>query len=245
MKFLGSKKGDIDNSVWLSNSDLMAGLMIIFLFISIGFIREKAPEVVGSQDYVLNYLSFTDSKENEIDVKLEQEFTDEEKKEWQLEIIPEENLIRFNAPDVMFSQSNYKLNDRFKTIINSFFPRYVKVLSKFGSLISEIRIEGHTSSEWKDVTQDRAYIKNMVLSQERTISVLNESLNSLAKFKLSEKEIKWAFDKVSASGLSSRSIIKNFDGSENSVKSRRVEFRYVLNETEKLKFIKNKLKKNG
>ena len=245
MKFLGSKKGDIDNSVWLSNSDLMAGLMIIFLFISIGFIREKAPEVVGSQDYVLNYLSFTDSKENEIDEELEQEFTDEEKKEWQLEIIPEENLIRFNAPDVMFSQSNYKLNDRFKTIINSFFPRYVKVLSKFGSLISEIRIEGHTSSEWKDVSQDRAYIKNMVLSQERTISVLNESLNSLAKFKLSEKEIKWAFDKVSASGLSSRSIIKNFDGSEDSVKSRRVEFRYVLNETEKLKFIKNKLKKNG
>lgn len=245
MKFLGSKKGDIDNSVWLSNSDLMAGLMIIFLFISIGFIREKAPEVVGSQDYVLNYLSFTDSKENEIDEELEQEFTDEEKKEWQLEIIPEENLIRFNAPDVMFSQSNYKLNDRFKTIINSFFPRYVKVLSKFGSLISEIRIEGHTSSEWKDVTKDKAYIKNMVLSQERTISVLNESLNSLAKFKLSEKEIKWAFDKVSASGLSSRSIIKNFDGSENSVKSRRVEFRYVLNETEKLKFIKNKLKKNG
>ena len=245
MKFLGSKKGDIDNSVWLSNSDLMAGLMIIFLFISIGFIREKAPEVVGSQDYVLNYLSFTDSKENEIDEELEQEFTDEEKKEWQLEIIPEENLIRFNAPDVMFSQSNYKLNDRFKTIINSFFPRYVKVLSKFGSLISEIRIEGHTSSEWKDVSQDRAYIKNMILSQERTISVLDESLNSLAKFKLSEKEIKWAFDKVSASGLSSRSIIKNFDGSENSVKSRRVEFRYVLNETEKLKFIKNKLKKNG
>ena len=245
MKFLGSKKGDIDNSVWLSNSDLMAGLMIIFLFISIGFIREKAPEVVGSQDYVLNYLSFTDSKENEIDEELEQEFTDEEKKEWQLEIIPEENLIRFNAPDVMFSQSNYKLNDRFKTIINSFFPRYVKVLSKFGSLISEIRIEGHTSSEWKDVSEDKAYIKNMVLSQERTISVLNESLNSLVKFKLSEKETKWAFDKVSASGLSSRSIIKNFDGSEDSVKSRRVEFRYVLNETEKLKFIKSKLKKNG
>ena len=245
MKFLGSKKGDLDNSVWLSNSDLMAGLMIIFLFISIGFIREKAPEVVGSQDYVLNYLTFTDSKENEIDEKLEQEFSNEEKKEWQLEIIPDENLIRFNAPDVMFSQSNFKLNDRFKFIINSFFPRYVKVLSKFGTLISEIRIEGHTSSEWKDTTYDKAYIKNMVLSQERTISVLNESLNSLTKFNLSKKEIKWAFDKVSASGLSSRSIIKNSDGSENSVKSRRVEFRYVLNETEKIKFIKSKLKNNG
>ena len=64
-------------------------------------------------------------------------FSNEEKKEWQLEIIPNENLIRFNAPDVMFSQSNFKLNDRFKFIINSFFPRYVKVLSKFGTLISD------------------------------------------------------------------------------------------------------------
>ena len=88
MKFLGSKKGDIDNSVWLSNSDLMAGLMIIFLFISIGFIREKAPEIVGTQDYVLNYLSYTDNLENDIDEKLKDEFTDQEKKEWQLEIIP-------------------------------------------------------------------------------------------------------------------------------------------------------------
>ena len=52
----------------------------------------------------------------------------------------------------MFSQSTFELNDRFKIIINSFFPRYIKVLSKFGSLISEIRIEGHTSSEWKDVS---------------------------------------------------------------------------------------------
>lgn len=86
MKFLGSKKGDLDNSVWLSNSDLMAGLMIIFLFISIGFIREKAPEVVGSQDYVLNYLTFTDSKENEIDEKLEQEFSNEEKKNGNLKL---------------------------------------------------------------------------------------------------------------------------------------------------------------
>ena len=46
MKFLGSKRGDIDNSVWLSNSDLMAGLMIIFLFISIGFIREKVRTIM-------------------------------------------------------------------------------------------------------------------------------------------------------------------------------------------------------
>ena len=36
MKFLGKNSNDSDNTVWLSNSDLMAGLMIIFLFIAVG-----------------------------------------------------------------------------------------------------------------------------------------------------------------------------------------------------------------
>ena len=34
------------------------------------FTREKAPEVVGTQDYVLNYLSYTDNLENDIDGKI-------------------------------------------------------------------------------------------------------------------------------------------------------------------------------
>ena len=89
MKFIGSKKGDVDNSVWLSNSDLMAGLMIIFLFISIGFIKEKAPEIVGQQDYILSYLSAKAEKENEINKLLNNDFSEEEKKSWQLEIIPD------------------------------------------------------------------------------------------------------------------------------------------------------------
>ena len=59
---------------------------------------------------------------------------------------------------------------------------------------------------------------------------------------MTKKEIDWAFSKVSASGLSSRSIIKDTEGKENFVKSRRVEFRYVLNNDEKLKFIKQYLK---
>ena len=57
MKFLGKNSNDSDNTVWLSNSDLMAGLMIIFLFIAVGFIREKAPEVYGEQDFIVQYLN--------------------------------------------------------------------------------------------------------------------------------------------------------------------------------------------
>ena len=80
-------------------SDLMAGLMIIFLFIAVGFIRET--EIVGQQEYIMNYLSFQETQEEKIIDALEKEFTKEEK-ELNLEIIPEEKLIRFNAPDIMF-----------------------------------------------------------------------------------------------------------------------------------------------
>ena len=58
----------------------MAGLMIIFLFIAVGFIREKAPEIVGQQEYIMNYLSFQETQEEKIIDALEKEFTKEEKK---------------------------------------------------------------------------------------------------------------------------------------------------------------------
>ena len=156
MKFLGKRNSDNDSAIWLSNSDLMAGLMIIFLFIAVGFIREKAPEIVGQQKYIMNYLSSLDIQERKIIDALENEFTEDEKKNWNLEIIHEEQLIRFNAPDVMFNLNDDELTNRYKKIINTFFPRYIRTLSGFGSIIKEIRIEGHTSSEWEGVSNETA-----------------------------------------------------------------------------------------
>ena len=244
MKFLGKKNIESDSSIWLSNSDLMAGLMIIFLFIAVGFIREKAPEIVGQQEYIMNYLSFQETQEEKIIDALEKEFTKEEKSHWNLEIIPEEKLIRFNAPDIMFKLNDDQLTDRYKKIINLFFPRYIRTLAGFGSLIEEIRIEGHTSSEWEGIDSNNAYFKNMILSQKRTISVLNQAFNSIIESSVTVKEREWAFNKVSASGLSSRKVILNVDGTENASKSRRVEFRYILAEENKIKFIKENIKNN-
>lgn len=241
MKFLGKRNSDNDSAIWLSNSDLMAGLMIIFLFIAVGFIREKAPEIVGQQKYIMNYLSSLDIQERKIIDALENEFTEDEKKNWNLEIIHEEQLIRFNAPDVMFNLNDDELTNRYKKIINTFFPRYIRTLSGFGSIIKEIRIEGHTSSEWEGVSNETAYYKNMILSQKRTISVLNQAFNSILKTGTTRENRKWAFKKVSASGMSSRNLVLLGDGKEDANKSRRVEFRYILLNDEKINFIKKNL----
>ena len=84
----------------------------------------------------------------------------------------------------------------------------------------------------------------MILSQKRTISVLNQAFNSIIESSVTVKEREWAFNKVSASGLSSRKVILNVDGTENASKSRRVEFRYILAEENKIKFIKENIKNN-
>ena len=242
MKFLGKKSSESDSAIWLSNSDLMAGLMIIFLFISVGFIREKAPEIVGQQQYIMNYLSSIDNQESKILDALENEFTEDEKKNWNLEIIRDEQLIRFNAPDIMFNLNDDELTERYKKIIELFFPRYMRTLAGFGSIIKEIRIEGHTSSEWLDASNEEAYFNNMILSQKRTISVLDQALNSILKSGTTEQDRDWAFKRVSDSGMSSRNLIILQDGKEDAKKSRRVEFRYLLSEDNKIEFIKKNLK---
>lgn len=108
-------------------------------------------------------------------------------------------------------------------ILLDFFPRYLKILTneKFKSEIDEIRIEGHTSSEWSEtVPQDIAYFNNMKLSQDRTRAVL-EFVTSLENVNGNKQ---WLRELITANGLSSSKLVI-YNGNEDREKSRRVEFR--------------------
>ncbi len=118
-------------------------------------------------------------------------------------------------------------------ILKEFFPRYLRILSgpKYVKNITEIRIEGHTSSEWsEEVSQEEAYILNMELSQCRTRRVLQYVLQIP---EITEKK-DWLKQYLTANGLSSSKLIPNSDGTENKKESRRVEFRVRTNAEEQL-----------
>jgi outer membrane protein OmpA-like peptidoglycan-associated protein len=109
-------------------------------------------------------------------------------------------------------------------ILDDFFPRYIKLLfTKYKDNIEEIRIEGHTSSEWMEykIDPETAYFKNMKLSQDRTRSVLIYVLQMIKADKLKQ----WARGKITANGLSSSKLIIKPNGEEDKEASRRVEFR--------------------
>lgn len=225
------RSGRDNDSEWISVSDLMAGLMVIFLFIAIVYIRP----LVETKERALRekeQLAQVQSRIREIAVTWQKteiaiyrallaEFKGDLPR-WNAEIERDTLVVRFNAPDILFDQGIADLKPRFKNIIADFFPRYLRVLSKFRPVIEEIRIEGHTSSRWNASTPaDTAYFNNMALSQERTRAVLEYAL--LLPAVLPWKA--WARGNVTANGLSSSRLIANSDGTENFSASRRVEFR--------------------
>lgn len=151
-------------NVWESISDLMTGLMMVFLFIGLAFWIEW-------QSNVENYAKF----KKQIYLDLSNEFTEAEMKEWGAEINPKTMAVTFKEPDVLFAVGSNNLKPRFQEILSNFFPRYISVLRKpeYDGKISEIRIEGYASLEpGEDPNADAVYFYNMQLSQERARNVL-------------------------------------------------------------------------
>jgi len=199
----------------------MAGLMVIFLFIAITYIRP----IVEIQSKIKEIVVAWNNSEIEIYGKLRKEFKGDLQR-WNAELDKETLAVRFKSPDILFDQAEDSLKPRFENILNDFFPRYIDVLYQFKDSIEEVRIEGHTSSEWaKWSTQRQAYLKNMELSQARTRSVLGYVLD-LPKI---QSRRDWVVRHVTANGLSSSRLIYDERGREDKVRSRRVEFRIRTN----------------
>lgn len=230
MKYFGKRSAT--SAEWLSVSDLMAGLMMVFLFIAISYMRP----IIETQEAVKSIVVTWNETELDIHRALKQEF-EADLSRWDAEL-KKDLTIRFRAPDILFDTGRANLKPRFKEILAEFFPRYLRVLSDFRASIEEVRIEGHTSSVWQGAnSEDDAYFLNMELSQSRTRSVLEYCLTLREIFKNKE----WARAHITANGLSSSQLIKGENDTENASASRRVEFRIRTNTKDRILEVLKKL----
>ncbi|GBL03167.1 OmpA family protein [Glaciecola sp. KUL10] len=215
-----AKHDEQEESHWLSVSDLMAGLMMVFLFIAIALMRNAFAERDKIKQVAVAY------QENQVAIydALTAEFAGD-LESWNADIDENTLTFTFKAPEVLFKTGEADISVQYQKLLNEFFPRYMSVLRPFQSSINEVRIEGHTSSVWSaNCINECAYFRNMRLSQGRTRSVLEYiyTLNS------SIPDLPWITKHIAAVGLSSSKIIK--DGEvENKAKSRRVSFRVITN----------------
>ncbi len=215
-------------SEWVSISDLMSVLMIIFLFIAISYMHNVQQNQLNVKKVAVAYQEL----QTDLYLELWEEFK-EDLSSWKAVIEKETLIIRFEEPEVLFGIGSSELSEKFQLILNDFFPRYVSIISsdKYRNNIEEIRIEGHTSSEWNGESEEmEAYFNNMRLSQNRTRSVLKHCLELIQEPLI----LTWSQQHVTANGLSSSHLITNNEGIEDKQKSRRVEFRTKTNAEKKV-----------
>lgn len=221
---------------WVPLSDLMSGLMMIFMLIAVMYIvkHNQITKVQICEAQVLKESVDAVRRLTEVYEKTQKELRDSLFARLQADLptwgaeLGNDLVIRFNDPNTLFADGRSELTDKFKNILNVFVPRYIEILSdsKYKEIVEEIRIEGHTSSVWnRNTSPMQSYLMNMKLSQERTLSALSHIL----QMRRVEADQAWLVSLLTANGLSSSKTIRDGNGKEDLDKSRRVEFRVRTN----------------
>ncbi|MFY0664210.1 MAG: OmpA family protein [Natronospirillum sp.] len=214
---------------WLSVSDLMAGLMMVFLLVAVIFMVNAERERRTVTDVALLYERLRLELYEDLLVEFEADLP-----RWGAEL-DDDLTFRFTRNDLLFDRGDNAIQPQFAAILEDFFPRYVNIIyqEKYRDDIREVRIEGHTDSTWGGFDSDEAYIRNMELSQART--------RSTAAYLLALPQLgglkDWLQENLTANGLSSSKLILGADGQEDEVRSRRVEFRVVTDADQRIEEI--------
>ena len=223
-----------ENPFALSVGDLMAALLLVFVLLlsaTLLLIKEDEEKTVS---LIEEYEALQDSLYADLLAEFE---TDLDR--WDADLDRATLSLTFREPDVLFEQGRADVRPSFAAILADFFPRYIRILRRetYRGSIEEIRIEGHTSSEWiAGGDTDVSYLRNMELSQDRTRSVLRFVLDTVGQGEPRE----WTRRYLTANGLSSSQPVLT-GGEEDPAASRRVEFRVRTDAERQLREILDEL----
>ena len=226
IKYNSNQNNDSDENIfWVTMSDLLLGLMVVFLTM-----------------FIFAITGFTQQKINEKESQYEA--TEKIAKELQKNNIKAEadkfsGTIKISDLE-LFELNRWELSEKGKAYMSKFVPVYLNTIMKDEKIrenISQIIIEGHTDSQAfaNSKSEEDKYFKNMDLSLKRASSVAQYIVYSNYKGKSSyEKEL---FKLISVEGKGpSKPVIVN--GKEDYAKSRRVELKLTFKDSSILDAIK-------
>ena len=125
---------------------------------------------------------------------------------------------------ILFETQEYDLSEAGQEFLREFIPIYINVLmsSEFRNYVSEIIIEGHTDTEG-------SYLYNLELSQQRALAVASFCLDA-ENGVLPAGQLEELRDILTANGRSFSDPVYYADGTVDMDASRRVEFKFRLND---------------
>lgn len=244
---------DEETSYWLSYSDMMAALLLIFVLIISFTMLQAKKQYESKEKELVSQQELIDEQQQQMEkqqelLKVQKKKMDEQQdqldriigirseliaalrdefegSDLKVSVDPQTGAITFDS-NVLFDSNKYDIKESGAAFLNVFLPRYFSVLLKdqFREYISEIIIEGHTDTR-------ASYMYNLELSQQRALSVAKYCLDEDTST-LSEDQIYDLQRIVTANGRSYSDPIYNGDGTVNLDASRRVEFKFRLKDEE-------------
>lgn len=224
-------------NVWMSVSDLMTGLMVIFLFITVSYMSQIRKNQKVLDDYVETKNNLHDSLASKFqnDTSVVQ--------------IGKDLSMKFTQATTLFESARADIRPAFQSTLDTILPRYFDILlnSEFRDKIVEVRVEGHTDDIRYDTKHPDPYIANIMLSQERALEIVKyiRKMDYYKNLSTNDKEQLQFW--LTANGLSyGKAIDKDGEYIFNSKHkidrehSRRVEFRIVTSGEELLVDFVNK-----
>jgi outer membrane protein OmpA-like peptidoglycan-associated protein len=138
MNIISQRKGNsgAQEEHWIPLSDLMTGLMMMFMLVALIFMvhvqreakkaEQRAAIATAQADEIESIAKIYNEMRDQLYRDLLSEFSDDLPK-WGAQL-DRDLSIRFKEPDVLFDNNVASLKPRFMAILTDFFPRYVKVL---------------------------------------------------------------------------------------------------------------------
>jgi len=198
---------------WMSYSDLMAGVLMVFILILLMALQQLGEAVerqIGVSERII--------------MALRDRFAQSDA-ELAVDVDPESGAIRFGE-DIFFSVGSSQLSPDGQSRLDDFFPVYSDVLlgnEEFRQHLSQIIIEGHTDS-------DGSYLSNLGLSQRRASAVAEYLLRSSTNSAY-HSELEFY---ITANGRSESHPIATNETKEGKSLNRRIEFKFRLKDEQAL-----------
>jgi flagellar motor protein MotB len=200
-----------------SFTDLMTSLVVIFILLFLAFVHEQ----VGKQETVKDHL-LTELQKRLKDANLEK--GNIRKEGDSVVIIVPEGLMNFET-------GHSELKPGGKKFLEDYFPPIAELLvAEFYGDIDSLIVEGYTDKQRiPGMTEEQGEARNLQLSQERSMKVVEEALHDLeGPSQTGERE--FFLDRLSASGRGEQEA-KHRVGPDNNPELRRVIFRIRVRST--------------
>lgn len=202
-----------ENIFWITMTDLMLGLVLVFMILFFYSSTSNYFEKVREQ-------TVTSNVNTELAEKL---------KEQQVDATVDLFSGVVNISDLeLFELNSWELSDNGKAYLQKFVPIYVNTIlgnANYRGKIQGLIIQGHTDSQTFAgvTTSEEQYMKNMELSLKRAYAVASYFQHTAYDKKYSED-----LEKIMlVEGCSYSRPILDSDGKEDFAKSRRVELKLV------------------